>query len=391
MSTETEFERVKANIAKREHLLSKFQGCLVGGAAGDALGYPVEFMSEAEIRENYGGYGIDEYTLDRKTGKALFSDDTQMTLFTANGYLIGDTRGRLRGIGGPSCRYCEATYRDWLRTQDASFESPGVSWLLSVPQLHALRAPGNTCLSAIRAGFGSIADPVNNSKGCGGVMRVAPIGLFWASYRDSRGDALLDHVVKEAAECAALTHGHPLGYISAGALAYIVCRCVTEIAPDDRKRGKLLTGIIEDCCQKLPEWFSDHPEDAAYQAELLRQACALSSRRRRDGKNIVELGEGWVGEEALAIAVYACLRYPNNFTGAIWAAANHGGDSDSTASIAGQIMGSMLGMEGIEDRWVEDLELADVILEIAHDLCVGCQMSEYGSYRDEAWLAKYSA
>ena len=59
--------------------------------------------------------------------------------------------------------------------------------------------------------------------------------------------------------------------------------------------------------------------------------------------------------------------------------------------MTGNILGALLGYEAIEDQWKQDLELSDVILEIADDLCYGCLMSEYGTYRDGRWLAKYAS
>ena len=78
--------------------LDKFRGCLVAGAAGDALGYEVEFLQEESIFKKFGENGITEYRL--RDGVAQISDDTQMTLFTATGLLLGTTRGKMRGIMG---------------------------------------------------------------------------------------------------------------------------------------------------------------------------------------------------------------------------------------------------------------------------------------------------
>ena len=64
----------------------KIKGSLIGGAIGDALGYPVEFDKYDYIIKKYGDRGITEFKISN-TGKALVSDDTQMTLFTANGIL----------------------------------------------------------------------------------------------------------------------------------------------------------------------------------------------------------------------------------------------------------------------------------------------------------------
>ena len=66
-------------------LNDKFKGCLLGGASGDALGYPVEFLKYEQIQSLYGRDGIQIYSLTDNT--ALISDNTQMTLYTANGIL----------------------------------------------------------------------------------------------------------------------------------------------------------------------------------------------------------------------------------------------------------------------------------------------------------------
>lgn len=77
--------------------LDKALGCIVGGAVGDALGYPVEFMSYHSIVSRYGPQGITRYAL--RNGIAQFSDDTQMTLFTATGLLAAESELILQGIG----------------------------------------------------------------------------------------------------------------------------------------------------------------------------------------------------------------------------------------------------------------------------------------------------
>ena len=128
-------------------------GCMVGGAVGDALGYAVEFSSYGSIVKQYGEKGITRYALDGN-GLARISDDTQMSLFTAAGLLLGMTRGYMRGIMGRIDTYCSYTYLDWLHTQEWTSrqeDARGDSWLMDVPELYARRAPGNTCLSALHA------------------------------------------------------------------------------------------------------------------------------------------------------------------------------------------------------------------------------------------------
>jgi len=183
----------------------RFRGCLIGGAAGDALGYAVEFMSADSIFNKYGPGGIKEYDLNG--GMARISDDTQMTLFTATGLLLGTTRGKIRGIMGPYSGYIASSYQDWLKTQRCSYPLPEeyhYSWLADVPEMFSRRAPGGACLSALGSGkTGTIEQPINNSKGCGGVMRVAPIGLYF----NDKGISL-EAIDRIGAEAAAITHGH---------------------------------------------------------------------------------------------------------------------------------------------------------------------------------------
>ena len=369
---------------ERERFLGKFQGCLVGGAAGDALGYAVEFMSRDSIIAKYGSGGIRHYCYPGGLPPAQFSDDTQMTLFTAAGILEGSTRGCLRGIAEPAWSYAHRAYLDWLKTQEPGFEgNPGATWLLGVPELHAMRAPGNTCLAALRSGrMGTVEEPLNSSKGCGGVMRVAPWGLFVRREFD-------DRAVREGAGIAAVTHGHPLGWIPAGALCFIVNRCCYGVPEGCGNPSVELRRIVAECIERLPNWFPDQPKYASEMADLLHRALRYAENDSTDSTNIARLGQGWVGEEALAIAAYAAVRHADSFSEAIIAAANHDGDSDSTAAICGNIVGALLGYDAIDAEWKQELELHDLIMEIAKDLCDDCPMDEYGHYRDEAWLAKY--
>ena len=105
---------------------------------------------------------------------------------------------------------------------------------------------------------------------------------------------------------------------------------------------------------------------------------------------IHNIGEGWVAEETLAIAIYCTLRHQDDFSAGLIASVNHNGDSDSTGAVAGNILGALHGYDAIEEKWKKDLELRNVILEMADDLCHKCQMSEFGSYRDPDWLRKYT-
>lgn len=356
----------------------KFRGCLIGGAAGDALGYAVEFLGERDILGQYGEHGITEY--DLKNGLALISDDTQMTLFTATGLLVGTTRGMMRGIMGSYSEYIYCAYTDWLKTQDNRYPLSGKfhnSWLVNMPEMFNLRAPGNTCLDALRSGeCGKIEKPINQSKGCGGVMRVAPIGLY---FNDRDQD--VKEIARLGAEAAAITHGHPLGWIPAAALAQII----HEISQNDERVLDAALHALNTVDEMWPE-----TEDRIYFTKLIEKAIDLASENKNDIAAIHKLGEGWVAEETLAIAVYCAIKYENDFEKALIAAVNHRGDSDSTGAVTGNILGARLGLQRIPKKYKENLELKDVILEIADDLYHDCQMSEYDyEHRDPIWIQKY--
>jgi len=180
-------------------------GCLLGGAIGDALGAPIEFMSLDSIRQKYGNSGLKSYD-QCYGGIGKIADDTQMALFTLERMLRARLRWLQRGVASiPDVLY--HAYLRWLFTQenpdnDDLPEYVHSGWLIEQRILHSRRAPGNSCLSSLRKGrIGSPGNPINDSKGCGGVMRIAPVALTY------------DEPFQTACEIAALTHVHPTGYL----------------------------------------------------------------------------------------------------------------------------------------------------------------------------------
>ena len=342
--------------------LDKYRGCLIGGAAGDALGYIIEFMGEETIFAKYGPKGITEYEL---TGKvAQVSDDTQMTLFTAKGMLLAPASGKNDRILGEYHVYVARAYYDWLLTQTMDYPidtstTATYTDLIDVPELYSRRAPGFTCMTAIKSGdIGSVEEPINDSKGCGGVMRVAPIGLYFGSELVPKDQA--DMV---GAHVAAITHGHQLGYIPGAMMAHMIRRIVHE---DAEIRDAVRTGL-EFVKRAFPEAYM-----MVYFEELIKRAVDLADAAERgqtdDLAAIHALGKGWVAEEALAIAIYCALRYGNDIDGALIAAVNHEGDSDSTGSITGNIIGAKIGYSNIPSKYTETLEMRDVILRVADEM-----------------------
>jgi ADP-ribosylglycohydrolase len=266
-----------------------------------------------------------------------------MTLFTAEALIRSLHRFESRGIA--SCTaVARGAYLRWLATQGERVEPPGdPGWLVGVRDLHARRAPGTTCLSALRAGGrGEPGKPANDSKGCGGVMRVAPVGL-----------ARFDDPFKIGSELAAITHGHPTGHLAAGYFAQLIAHLLD---------GADLLGAASAALERLA---AEPGNEETLRA--VETALELSEKVEASPEVVEALGGGWTAEEALAIGLYCALE-ARDFEHGVLLAVNHGGDSDSTGSIAGNLLGLVVGERGIPCRWLDALELRDVIATVADDL-----------------------
>lgn len=358
----------------------RFRGCLCGGAVGDALGYPVEFLEDSSIFRRYGESGITAYALD-PDGIAEVSDDTQLTLFTANALLAASTVRKVTGEKTkPYRQYLIDCYRDWYRTQAKNDGLPGAAgecaWLCSIPELNNSRSPEEVCASVLAGDrFGSVRSPLNDRKGCGGLMRVASIGLFFGS-----GEGQMPKIDLLAAEAAAITHGHELGYLPAAVLAHIVHRgAYCEMDLDD---------AVEDAMETVGELFPNAVHWQELQA-LVDRAMELAEEKMDDLDAIRELGEGFAAEETLAIAIYCALKYENDFERAMIAAVNHSGNSASTASVTGNILGAFLGVRRIPTRFLRPLEMLDIVAEIADDLFDGCHPDPATGQVSAEWAEKY--
>lgn len=336
---------------------------------GDALGAPVEFDSRADIEKRFGPGGIADY-VPAYGGLGTITDDTQMTLFTAEGLIRGWVRLQVDGgVYYPSS--VGQAYARWLLTQGERPRTGEVSpsgWLIDHPALHSRRAPGTTCLSALRE-VTEVGRPARNtSKGCGGVMRVAPVALLG---RQVGVDG--QEVFELAVALAALTHGHPTGSLTAGVLAVVVFEAL----------GGASVAEAVAAAMDILGYADDHGETLAAVSDAVRMAD--SGLPEADA--IERLGEGWVAEEALAISLY-CALVARDFSHGVVTAVNHGGDSDSTGAITGNILGAVRGAAEIPPRWLESLELIDVITEIADDLA-GCVAWDLGAGSDvEQWVAR---
>ena len=307
------------------------KGCYWGIALGDALGMPIEFSNIGFIRERYGEEGIQE-----PKEWALWTDDTEMTFAVTEALLrlgtvdnVRDTKEQVIGT------IFAEEYIKWL-------DNPG-------------HAPGNTCTSAVNAlrrrgasNWRFLMPAKNNSKGCGTVMRAAPLGIWFSEslIKELPKGTGPNHdlLIKISNLQSEMTHNHKAATAAALAGSYAVILAINGVSPDE------IIDPIEKFCKSI---HLDFP------AAIERLKIALSNRENGNFTDDVEamhyIGKGWVGDEAMAMALYAVKREPSDLKKCLRIAANHSGDSDSVACIAGSILGAFHGMECIPNDWIERL------------------------------------
>ena len=315
-------------------------GSMLAGAIGDALGATLEFMSLSEIEAQFGKGGSTTF-IPYHEHPASITDDTQMSLFTAEGLIEAAKHGT-----DPVDEVWKA-YQRWFYTQKGPLPE-GVEpdfGLLAVPELHQRRAPGYTCMSSMEGGVkGTINAPINDSKGCGGIMRVGPVGLVATSSEEA---------YRLGCDVAALTHTHRNGWIPAGVQAVIIHR----IMEGDDLFAAVLAGR---------EMAEQDPQGGEVVA-CIDAAITLSAEAPLGGWDLHRLGGAWVGEEALAITIAVVLA-EDDINKALLLAVNHSGDSDSTGAMVGNVLGALHGTKTLKISWQQEVEIADVITELAKRL-----------------------
>lgn len=292
------------------------ESILFGLALGDALGYPTEFGSLNAIKSQYGEKGIQDLP-----DPALYTDDTQMTIAVTEGLL--DV-----GLNAP------------LDDQMNAIGKRFVEWAHS-PEND--RAPGMTCMKGVRRfedGMPWYESGLAHSKGCGSAMRVATIGYLY-----QHDEARLRHV---ALSSGMITHRHQTAKAASIGAAYLI-----KLALDGVPPNQWMTKVVE---------FTADMRDEFHQAiRRVGHVLAWTSEEYA----LDHIGQGWVGEEAVALALYCVLRYPDNYLDCIRRGANSDGDSDSIASIAGGISAAYLGLDAIPEDWRKRCEKSDYLKDLA--------------------------
>ncbi len=292
-----------------------------GIAVGDAIGVPLEFnrnITEAQ------------YCQSRDAKVLTISDDTQMTLFCA------EAMSKV-GVNVGSAKKCLTKgYTDWFLTQMDDTNCTGKTGLLQFDSLYRRVAPGITCMTSLFELIHGV--PVkNDSKGCGTVMRCAPIAA-WA-LKNNIAPELAYKIAKIDAE---LTHKHPYTGQCSAVLVGIYLNIAADPDFDLYQAVMLAISYVGEVI---------HVDESI--STLLLSVFSEETHRA----NRKMLG-GWVAEEALALAIGA-VAHNQDYLTVIKDAVMIDGDSDSVGSIAGGLAVAM-GMI-VPESYLERLDALDAI------------------------------
>lgn len=333
----------------------RFLGCMLGGATGDALGYIIEFDDLYTIHKKFGSYGLRTVLkLESNDRKGIISDDTQMSIFTADGLLWaahddlepreGLYRSYMRWYYTQTKELVSPDQAEWMKQQD--HERVWNYNVMEEPDLYARRIQGKTCLKALAENDCPERKYANNnSKGCGSIMRAAPVGLYYA------GDPEKAFLV--GCQAGSLTHGNPSGYLSAGMLS-----ASGALLSEGKPLAETIPAVLR-ILQKH-KYYED------VKSAVVR-AVDEAVTDREPWRAMKRIGQGWVAEEAYALALY-CLLKTEKLKDAVIMACNQDGDSDSCGAVCGNMAGTMYGAQAVPHSWLQKLECSDLLTRLADNL-----------------------
>ena len=355
-----------------------YRGCLLGMAVGDAMGYPVDSLTLGEIRDNYGPNGLLGY--DLVNGYADVTSYTQLAAFTCNGLLIAVTRGQMMGKMAPLVKYVGLSSREWLASQRPwERKERTFCWLLHRPDICRRFCMDTRMLDTLsRENLGTPETPVNHFTTPGGLTTSIGVGLF--HHPDRMKQPELDRL---GAETVALTHGGPLAFLSGAALAHLISRSL--YAPQI-PLGQL---VLETAQMISAQFAHQDPAQCTELTTLLRLAVSMERDVSLNTWDVMEKFHCQSAAQVLAGAVYACMAGGEEFDAAMIIAVNHSGRSSAVGAIAGALLGLRLGEIALPEFYLECLEPADTLRELADDLWTGCPMEMGKRLFDADWDHKY--
>lgn len=361
-------------ISKRD----AYRGCLLGLSIGDAMGYPVDTKTWPQIQEDYGPYGLMGY--DLRNGYAEVSSHTQIAAFSCNGLLLGQTRGQVYGKMAPFVRYVGLAQQEWAAGQ-RRYDQPSRNhcWVFRVSELRSRHCTDTRMVETLNRGkLGSLEDPINRHDTPASLASAISVGLF-----ADPGKLRQDEIDRLGAECVALTHGHPLAFLPGAMVTHLIGNCLRhpEVGLNLLIRGALVA---------MQEQFArEYPREVGQITALVEQAVSFAEERLVRPADVMERLKCDTGAEILAGAIYAALLCEEDFDNAMVIAVNHSGRSAAVGCLTGAILGARLGEQGLPDFYMDGLEIAEVLRDLADDLVQGCPMVQGNLLFDCDWESKY--
>ena len=356
---------------------SALRGCLLGLAVGDAMGYTVDSRSWEEITRDYGPEGLKGY--DLVNGYADVSSHTQLAAYTACGLLVGLTRGQMLGRMAPYVRYLDLSLREWSQGQHAR-RAPEKSMLwISLPEeLRRRRCLDTRLLDVLgRKKLGTMSEPTNHCDSPSSLAAAVSAGIFYAPGR------MEPHEVGIlGAEAVALTHGDPMTFLSGAVTAYALAGITQDRETPLREHFIQAADIV--AAQFGREW----PQAESLKL-LLHKAVTLVSNTVLPPREALAHLECATAAQVLAGAMYVSLACQQDFDAAMILAVNHGGRSAAVGALTGAFLGAWLGVEQIPEFYLESLEPAALLAELAQDLAQGCPVGRDSRFFDDTWDQKY--
>lgn len=356
---------------------SAYRGCLLGLAIGDAMGYPVDTKDLSQIRSDYGPNGLLGY--DLVNGYAEVTSHTQIASFSANGLLLGLTRGQVYGRMGPYVRYCHVAQMEWAAGQ-RRYDQPTRNhcWTFLIPEFRRRHCTDTRMVEILnRKKFGTLETPINSFDNPAAITSAVAAALFASTVKMDQEEA--DRL---GAESIALTYGSPLAFLPGAVVTHLICKSL-------RQPQTPLVQLVEDAIAALDEQFGQQHRQTAQVIALMKQAIALSRDFSLLPADAMEKLHCDSGAEVLAGALYAALIYEKDFDSAMIVAVNHSGRSAAVGAVTGAILGARLGEEHLPDFYLEGLEIIPVLQSLADDLYQGCPMGQRGGLYDVDWDRKY--
>lgn len=353
-----------------------FQSCLLGLAVGDAMGHTVDVKSLSQIRDDYGPNGLLGY--DLVNGYAEVTSYTQIPAFVANGLLICLTRQKLRGQNIPPLNCIALALREWSRSQHYCEQERNHCWLSTTPEMKRRRCMDTWMLTVLGGDrMGSPGAPVNRSDHPAALTGVIPIALLAKELGISDEDRN-----RLAAETIALTHGGQETFLSGAALVHILGLLLDDpqIRPED---------MLENTVASIQFQFGrDFPQTMKIW-EMLQHARTLAQSNTVAPADAMEQLGCKTGAEVLAGAIYAILTCGNDFDTAMITAVNHSGRSAAVGAVTGALLGVKLGRDALPEFYLESLEAAAVLTELASDMSQSGSLANIINLFDDEWDRKY--